>query len=172
MAFSQTTEGTSISGFNLIYPTPSNTETKKPLQLPCILLNTYSANKDFCGREDILELLATELLPSKSTATASGSGLRQFALYGFRGIGKTEIARKFSRRHKTSFDAVFWVTADEIAKLDHHYQEISLALGLEDPAECNHIEVDIAAPTPLHIRCCLLMRNCQRGVATQELYVS
>jgi hypothetical protein len=27
------------------------------------------------------------------------------------------------------------VTADKIAKLDHHYQEISLALGLEDPAE-------------------------------------
>jgi hypothetical protein len=104
--------------------------------LPCILLNTHSANEDFCGREDILELLATELLPSKSTATASGSGLRQFALCGFGGIGKTEIAREFSRRHKTSFDAVFWVTADETAKLDHHYQEISLALGLEDPAEC------------------------------------
>ncbi|GFF21645.1 tetratricopeptide repeat-domain-containing protein [Aspergillus terreus] len=130
------TEGTSISGFELIYPTPPTTETKKPLQLPCILLNTHSANEDFCGREDILELLATELLPSKSTATASGSGLRQFALCGFGGIGKTEIAREFSRRHKTSFDAVFWVTADEIAKLDHHYQEISLALGLEDPAEC------------------------------------
>lgn len=130
------TEGTSISGFDLIYPPPTNAETKKPLQLPCILLNTHSANEDFCGREDILELLATELLPSKSTATASSSGLRQFALCGFGGIGKTEIAREFCRRHKTSFDAVFWVTADEIAKLDHHYQEISLALGLEDPAEC------------------------------------
>jgi hypothetical protein len=130
------TEGTSIDGFDLIYPTPPTAETKKPLQLPCILLNTHSANEDFCGREDILELLATELLPSKSTPTASGSGLRQFALCGFGGIGKTEIAREFSRRHKTSFDAVFWVTADEIAKLDHHYQEISLALGLEDPAEC------------------------------------
>lgn len=68
--------------------------------------------------------------------TASGNALRQFALCGFGGIGKTEIAREFSRRHKASFDAVFWVMADEIAKLDHHYQQISLALGLEDPSEC------------------------------------
>jgi hypothetical protein len=75
-------------------------------------------------------------LPSKNIVTASGAALRQFALCGFGGIGKTEIAREFSRRHKNSFDAVFWVVADEIAKLDHHYQQISLALGLEDPSEC------------------------------------
>lgn len=83
-----------------------------------------------------MERLAAELLPSKNIVTASGTALRQFALCGFGGIGKTEIAREFSRRHKASFDAVFWVMADEIAKLDHHYQQISLALGLEDPSEC------------------------------------
>jgi hypothetical protein len=96
----------------------------------------HSANGDFCGREDILERLAGELLPSKNIVTASGNALRQFALCGFGGIGKTEIAREFSRRHKASFDAVFWVVADEVAKLDHHYQQISLALGLEDASEC------------------------------------
>lgn len=62
--------------------------------------------------------------------------LRQFALCGFGGIGKTEIAREFCRRHKESFDAVFWVVSDEIAKLDHHYQQISLTLGLEDQSVC------------------------------------
>ncbi|KAJ5948681.1 hypothetical protein N7454_001988 [Penicillium verhagenii] len=130
------TEGTSISGFDIVHPPPPSAETKKSLNLPCILLNTHSANEDFCGREDILERLAAELLPSESMATTSGSGPRQFALCGFGGIGKTEIAREFSRRHKGSFDAVFWVIADEVAKLDHHYQEISLALGLEDVAGC------------------------------------
>ncbi|EMR67542.1 putative tetratricopeptide repeat domain-containing protein [Eutypa lata UCREL1] len=130
------TEGTSLSGFELVYPTTPNHEIQKTLHLPCYLLNTHSANADFCGREDILERLAAELLPSKNIVTASGTALRQFTLYGFGGIGKTEIAREFSRRHKASFDAVFWVVADEIAKLDHHYQQISLALGLEDPSEC------------------------------------
>lgn len=133
---SRTTEGTSLSGFELVYPTTPNTEIRKPLNLPCFLLNTHSANDDFCGREDILERLATELLPSKNTVTAAGTNLRQFALCGFGGIGKTELAREFARRHKASFDAVFWVVADEIAKLDHHYQQISLALGLEDLSEC------------------------------------
>ncbi|GAB0138585.1 hypothetical protein EsDP_00006814 [Epichloe bromicola] len=86
--------------------------------------------------DHILERLTTELLPLKNIVTGSSTALRQFALCGFGGIGKTEIAREFSRRHKSSFDAVFWVVADEIAKLDHHYQQISLTLGLEDPSEC------------------------------------
>ncbi|EER42224.1 tetratricopeptide repeat domain-containing protein [Histoplasma capsulatum H143] len=130
------TEGTSLSGFELVYPATLDTEVKKILHLPCFLLNTQSTNEDFCGREDILETLAAALLPSKNLVAASGTALRQFALCGFGGIGKTEIAREFSRRYKTSFDAVFWVVADEIAKLDHHHQQISLALGLEDPSEC------------------------------------
>lgn len=71
-------------------------------------------------------------------ATTSGTTLRQFALCGFGGIGKTEIARESSRRYKSSFDAIFWVMADEIAKLNHHYQQISLRLGLEDPSDCKN----------------------------------
>lgn len=120
----------------LIYPAAQNLEAKKPVRLPCVLLNTYLKNEDFCGREDVLERLETELVPSKRIVTASGTALQQFALCGLGGIGKTEIAREFCRRHAASFDAVFWVTADEIAKLDHHYQQISLALRLEDPSEC------------------------------------
>ncbi|GFF26775.1 probable disease resistance protein At1g58390 [Aspergillus udagawae] len=119
----------------MVYSTAPKAENKKTLHLPCFLLTTHSANDDFCGREDILERLAAELLPSKNIVTASGTALRQFALCGFGGIGKTEIAREFARRHKNCFDAVFWVVADEISKLDHHYQQISLALGLEDPSE-------------------------------------
>jgi hypothetical protein len=120
----------------MVYPTTPNIKTRKTLHLPCFLLNTHSENRDFCGREDILERLAAELLPSKNIVTASGTALRQFAICGFGGIGKTEIAREFSRRHKAAFDAIFWVAADEIAKLDEHYQQISLALGLEDSSEC------------------------------------
>jgi hypothetical protein len=124
----KTTEGS-----ELVYPPSPETKSCRTLNLPCFLLSTHSANEDFYGREDILERLAAELLPSKNT---SGSGLRQFALCGLGGIGKTEIAREFSRRYKDSYAAVFWVVADGIAKLDHHYQQISLALALEDQSEC------------------------------------
>ncbi|KAH8882047.1 tetratricopeptide repeat domain-containing protein [Thozetella sp. PMI_491] len=135
------TEGTSLSGFELVHSTISTTEMRKTLHLPCILLNTHSANEYFCGREDILARLADALLPPKNVVSASNTALRQFALCGFGGIGKTEIAREFCRRHKASFDAVFWVIADEIAKLDHNYQQISLALGLEEESECKSLVV-------------------------------
>ncbi|GKZ81000.1 hypothetical protein AnigIFM56816_005510 [Aspergillus niger] len=129
------TDGTSLSGFELVYPITSSTEVRKTFHLPSFLFHAHSANRDFCGHEDILERLVAELLPSQNNVTASDTTLRQFALCGFGGIGKTEIAREFSRRHKASFDAVFWVVADEVARLDHHYQQIFLALGLEDPSE-------------------------------------
>lgn len=101
------------------------------------MIDTPAENKDFCGREDVLDLLETKLLPSKEKSS-TGSGYEQnvFAICGLGGMGKTEIAREFCRRHKTTFDAVFWVVADEAAKLDHQYQKISLALGLEEPSEC------------------------------------
>lgn len=94
---------------------------RKTLHLPCFLLDRHSSNVDFCGREDNLERLATELLPSKNIMTDSETSLQHFAFCGFGGIGKTEVAREFARRHRESFDAVFWVVADEIAKLDHYF---------------------------------------------------
>lgn len=125
----------------MVYPTAPNDTPHQDLRLPCYLLNSHSVNADFCGREDVLERLASELLPSKNVVAALGTALRQFAICGFGGIGKTEIAREFARRHKDHFDAVFWVVADEIAKLDHQYQQISLALGLEDASECRSLVV-------------------------------
>ncbi|XP_014550301.1 hypothetical protein COCVIDRAFT_43139 [Bipolaris victoriae FI3] len=112
------TKGTTPLGFELVHSAAPNTEPKKFVHLPCVLLNINLKNENFYGRKDILACLAAELLPSKSIVTALGTALQQFVICGFGGIGKTEIA------------------PDEIAKLDHHYQQISLALGLEDPSEC------------------------------------
>ncbi|OAA66342.1 tetratricopeptide repeat protein [Akanthomyces lecanii RCEF 1005] len=131
------TEGTSLSGFEMVQTPATRPDTSKAINLPCTLMNTHKSNDDFYGREDILQRLAGELLPSTKTTTASGAALRQFAICGFGGIGKTEIAREFYRRHACEFDAAFWIVADEVAKLDSQYQEISLALGLEDAVECS-----------------------------------
>ena len=138
MSSNRATDRTSPLEFELVHPAAPNLTVDKSLKLPCFVLNTKSANEDFCGREDILDRLAAELLPSKKVGAASETTLRQFSLCGFGGIGKTEIAREFSRRYKDFFDAVFWVVADDIAKLDHQFQQISLALGLEDSSECKN----------------------------------
>nr|POE88370.1 hypothetical protein CFP56_11599 [Quercus suber] len=123
------------SGFKMAYSAVPQPVLRGSLDLPCFLLDSDAENDDFRGREDILGLIAAELLPSKTDMAAVDTGPRQFALCGFGGIGKTEIAREFVRREKTSFDAVFWVIADGTAKLDEHFQQISLALGLEDSSE-------------------------------------
>lgn len=120
----------------LIDPTTLAFRTRRAQHLPCFLLDTHSVNEDFRGREDILKLLAAKLLPSTNKVAASTPTLRQFALCGFGGIGKTEIAREFVRRHLSYFDAVFWVKADEVANLDLGYKRISLALRLEEEFEC------------------------------------
>ncbi|KAL1884476.1 hypothetical protein Plec18167_002066 [Paecilomyces lecythidis] len=133
---SRATEGTSLSGFELVHPASPDMEAREILHLPYFLLDIHSGNRDFFGREDVLALLAAELLPSKNMMTAPRMALRQFSLCGFGGLGKTEIAREFCRRHRASFDAVFWVVADDVAKLDHTFQQISLALGLETPERC------------------------------------
>ena len=38
------------------------------------------------------------------------------------------------------YDAIFWVRADTVAKLDDCYNDISIKLGLQDPSEKqNHV---------------------------------
>ena len=79
----------------LVDPTTLTSKTRVARHLPCFLLDTHPVNEDFRGREDILERLADELLPSENGVAASRPPLRQFALCGFGGIGKTEVAREF-----------------------------------------------------------------------------
>ncbi|PCG95749.1 Tetratricopeptide-like helical [Penicillium occitanis (nom. inval.)] len=128
-------EETSIPKVELVDPTTLAFKTREAQHLPCYLLDTHSVNEDFSGREDILKLLANELLPPKNRVAASNPPFRQFALCRIGGIGKTEIAHEFVRRRLTNFDAVFWVKADEVANLDLGYKRIPLALRLEEESQ-------------------------------------
>jgi len=94
------------------------------------------SNPNFYGREQVMNLLSEALLPSKTRVISSqNTGLRQFSLCGLGGIGKTEIAQEFASTFKDEFDAIFWVTSDETAKLDIRFQQISVQLGLEAVSE-------------------------------------
>ena len=109
---------------------------RKEPRLPCYVLDSIVRNPDFFGRKDILQILENSLLPSRAKFISSeSSSTRYFALSGMGGLGKTEIATEFAFRHKEKFDAVFWVRADEVAKLDQSYSQIAYKLGLETAAE-------------------------------------
>ena len=97
-----------------------NIRQREPI-IPCRLLETEYRNDEFFGRENILETIGRALLPPKDKAiSAESEGLRQLALCGMGGMGKTEIANEFTLRNKEAFDAVFWMRADETAKLGQY----------------------------------------------------
>jgi NB-ARC domain len=132
------TGGTSNEGFELVPSSSGNELRKREINLPLIILNPFPSARVFRGRDDILsQLEEVLLLPRTRLITQQASSLRQFALCGVGGLGKTEIALEFAWRHKDAFDAIFWLTADSIAKLNEGYQNISLRLGLEDASEAS-----------------------------------
>ncbi|KAL8808246.1 MAG: hypothetical protein Q9200_004367 [Gallowayella weberi] len=136
------TEGSSKTEFIMLPQSTGATSSRREPKLPCMALDAYDRNKDFFGREDVLDLIGQVLLPQKQKLISSQSeGLRQFALCGFGGLGKTEIALEFAHRHKHKFDAVLWVRADASAKLNQTYCDLSVRLGLEEPTDSKSFTV-------------------------------
>jgi Cdc6-like AAA superfamily ATPase len=60
----------------------------------------------FIGRDDELEQMKTILLSNPDS-----SGRKVLVLSGMGGIGKTQIAIRYAKRHHTSYSSVFWVNA-------------------------------------------------------------
>ncbi|KAI5363849.1 putative tetratricopeptide-like helical domain superfamily [Septoria linicola] len=95
-------------------------------KLPCRGLDiSRKHNKDFHGRVDALSKLAHHLLASPRTAV----------VHGISGVGKSELALEFLHRFGDEFDAVFWIQADDIAKVRHSFGRIAVHLGLQTEAE-------------------------------------
>lgn len=129
--------GSSDQGFEIL-PTVQDDIPKKPsINLPCIMLEANDPSRVFFGQQQILKSLQEALVVRDA---ASQPGLRQFALCGLGGMGKTELASEFALRNKDTgnFDAIFWVRADEPAKLDQCFVDISVKLGLEKAEDASN----------------------------------
>ncbi|GKT43468.1 uncharacterized protein ColSpa_03649 [Colletotrichum spaethianum] len=114
-----------------------NISKKSMVKLPCVILDANDPGRIFFGQQRILDAIQ-EALVVKGTSKGSQPGLRQFALCGLGGMGKTEIASEFASRNRDNFDAIFWVRADEPAKLDQCFLDISVKLGLETAEEATN----------------------------------
>ncbi len=105
----------------------------RAIRLPAFLPSNNTSNKDFFGRQDILNQIdeAFGLGDGHGHPTDTGS-LRTFVLCGLGGIGKTEIAVEYMFSRKQNFDVILWLVADTEAKLSAGVVRISRTLGLED----------------------------------------
>jgi hypothetical protein len=112
------------------------TLTSTPLNLPCYMIETFSQNKEFFGRKEILDQMGQILLPSHNMiASAEPGTINSVVLYGHPGFGKTEIAVEFVFSHHRKFDAVFWLRAEDETKLDLDFRQIAVKLGLQAPTQ-------------------------------------
>ena len=118
-------------------PTISDfTSPKAIAKLPC-RVNLPPRNRSFFGREDVLSSLETVLLPKVSGGDSpyEPQHLKTFVLCGTGGMGKTQIVAEFALSNLVSYDAVFWLHADETAKLYDGFTKIAIELGLEEASQ-------------------------------------
>ena len=96
----------------------------------------YQQNHRFTGRKKLLQTLKAKLfdqIPKKDC--------HRIALYGTRGVGKTQIALEYVYVNKTCYDRIYWITAVNQASLLSGYQRIAKGAGLKTPNDSNPVEI-------------------------------
>lgn len=85
----------------------------------------FPQNRYFFGRDDVLEACQKSLDPP-----AGAQNLRFHTLHGIGGVGKTTIALQYAYISKPLYDAIIWLPADSVVKLNQKVGETVVAMGL------------------------------------------
>ncbi|KAL4786920.1 hypothetical protein BJX76DRAFT_345944 [Aspergillus varians] len=94
----------------LEYWEPTAREDGNKFHIP-LDLSAVPAIEEFIGREEDLNCLWDYLQP------ASSQTRKVAVLHGLGGIGKTQLAIHFARKHKNEFTAIFWLNGKEQSAL-------------------------------------------------------
>jgi tetratricopeptide (TPR) repeat protein len=101
-----------------------------PTALPPVWNVPHRRNPLFTGRERALAMLAEQLRQGTAAAVTQ-------AIQGGGGIGKTALAAEYAYRHRSEFDAVWWVRAQEPATLVGDYASLAGAQGLPEGTQAD-----------------------------------
>jgi DNA replication protein DnaC len=99
-------------------------ENPKKDVLPCYYL-PLCLNEKLIGREDELKRIADTLDPQEGNPQS-----KSLALHGMGGVGKTTIARRYANNARDRYDAIFWISADNMTKMTQNFLEIAQKLEL------------------------------------------
>ncbi|RMZ87885.1 hypothetical protein DV736_g4887, partial [Chaetothyriales sp. CBS 134916] len=83
----------------------------------------------FIGRQEDITKIHEEL------GDREPGKIRKYHIYGRRGIGKTQIALEYARRHNRAYDAVFWIQCETKASLKQSFADIAVKLELVTPEQ-------------------------------------
>ena len=98
-----------------------------PGVLPRIWFVPHNQNPNFTGREPLLEELWKKLTSGPRAALTAISGLG--------GVGKTQLVVEYAYRHVQDYEVVWWVRAEEPAKLAADYAALASPLYLRESDE-------------------------------------
>ncbi len=93
------------------------------LKLPCHYIPSGTTDSCF-GRDHILQEMVS-FLNSESQPQR-----KCLVLHGMGGVGKTKIALQYVFNRRNTYDAIFWIPADNALKLKQSFTEIHRRFGL------------------------------------------
>ena len=85
---------------------PVPAEPRYPKSIPQVW-NAPARNASFTGRNEVLDQLRDQLLGSSQAVVLPR------ALYGYGGVGKTQVALEYAHRYMAEYDVVWWVPAEQ-----------------------------------------------------------
>ncbi|MEO3863316.1 FxSxx-COOH system tetratricopeptide repeat protein [Acrocarpospora sp. B8E8] len=111
-----------------------STAARIPGRIPEVWGKVPQQNKNFTGRDDLLEKLRSGVVSDDVTAVVP------HALHGLGGVGKTQVAIEYAYRYRHEYDLVWWIPADQpmlvrssLAGLAPHLDLPTAAIaGIED----------------------------------------
>lgn len=108
--------------------------------VPVIWGDVPNRNKNFTGRDDILDRLregassrVTAVLPESgphSSESDPGNPTPQ-GVHGLGGVGKTAIAIEYAYRYRSDYDLVWWIAADQLPSVRGSLADLAQRLGLD-----------------------------------------
>jgi tetratricopeptide (TPR) repeat protein len=102
---------------------PIPREPRYPRTIPPVW-NVPTRNATFTGRNDVLERLRDQLTGS------SRAVVLPLALYGYGGVGKTQVALEYAHRYMADYDVVWWVPSEQQELVNPAFAELAARLGL------------------------------------------
>jgi tetratricopeptide (TPR) repeat protein len=94
--------------------------------IPVVWGNVPQRNKNFTGRESLLEQLSEHLAQRRQTAVLP------YAIHGLGGVGKTQLAVEYAYRNSDRYQVVWWISADQPSITRSILATLAPRLGLTD----------------------------------------
>jgi hypothetical protein len=82
----------------------------------------------FVERAQEMRAIEDHFLPEKQAVTHSSTKRKTFLLHGLGGMGKTQLAVAFARKHHDKFSAVLWFDGSSIDRLKQSFVAIACEL--------------------------------------------